>query len=392
MSAGLPLRLRYVCGKHGRVIVAVLVVFSAVAFAGAAAGATDQPTPVQTTVQTDQQTVSTELTAAATVTGNTTLYERGERVTDAPVYLLGATPNLTLGVTTAVPADREVAVTQDVTLELSATRNDEVFWSERRELVSATRRVTDGSAATIVDLDVRRLARERLAAVRAEADDVGTVRAQVLVNVSYDTGTYTGHTNISSPLSISDRAYEFDTPRVVERNHSTAVTRPVNSSASDAGVAIPGTGASLPPGSVWWLLAGIGTLALAVFVRSVARGIEDFGAFKKHYESVRYAEWISRGKLPDSGSYARVPVETLLDLVDIAIDSEKRVIHDESQGVYAVVDGNLMYEFRDDDEAPSRMYEFGLAPIDETAATLEEELQEAEAAASNGDGDAELEW
>ncbi|WP_193767759.1 hypothetical protein [Halorientalis pallida] len=50
-----------------------------------------------------------------------------------------------------------------------------------------------------------------------------------------------------------------------------------------------------------------------------------------------------------------------------------------------------MYEFCDDDEAPSRTCEFGLAPIDETAATLEEELQEAEAAASNGDGDAELE-
>lgn len=50
-----------------------------------------------------------------------------------------------------------------------------------------------------------------------------------------------------------------------------------------------------------------------------------------------------------------------------------------------------MYEFRDD-ESSGRMYEFGLAPIDGTAATLDEELQQAEAAAANGDETGDIEW
>lgn len=50
-----------------------------------------------------------------------------------------------------------------------------------------------------------------------------------------------------------------------------------------------------------------------------------------------------------------------------------------------------MYEFRTD-ETPGRMYEFGLGPIEGTDATLDEERQQAEAAASNGDDAPEFEW
>lgn len=391
MSAGVGLRFRYVCGQYGRLLVAALVVLSAVAFAGAAAGVTDTTEPRRTTVQTDQQAVQTSLAATATVTGNTTLYERGETVTDVPVYLLGATPNLTLRATADVPADRTVSVTQNVVLELAATRNDEVFWTERRELTSASQVTTNGSARTAVTLDVRRLARERLTAVRAATDDVGTVRTRILVNTSYDTGTYAGHTTLASPLSIADRAYEFDTPRTAQQNHSRSVTRTANASVDEAGVAIPGTGSSVPGRSLLWAIVGLGALGVAVFVRSVDRGIADFETFERRYERVRYAEWISRGTIPDTGSYLRVPVETLVDLVDIAIDSEKRVVHDESRDMYAVVDGNIMYEFRPD-ETPGRMYEFGLGPIEGTDATLDEERQQAEAAASNGDDAPEFEW
>lgn len=205
-----------------------------------------------------------------------------------------------------------------------------MFWTEQRELASGSQVVTDGSAETVVTLDVQRLTRERLAVVRAAAEDVGTVRTRTLVNTSYDTGTYTGHTNVSSPLSIADRAYEFVTPRTAQQNHSTAVTRSVNSSIAEAEFLVPGPDAALPGRSLWWTVAGLASLGLAVVVRSVDRGITDFEAFERHYERVRYAEWISRWTIPDTGGYARVPVETLLDLVDIGIDSEKWVIHDES--------------------------------------------------------------
>ena len=93
--------------------------------------------------------------------------------------------------------------------------------------------------------------------------------------------------------------------------------------------------------------------------------IEDFEAFREHYTEVRYADWISRGKIPEAGSYIRVPVEALVDVVDIAIDSQKRVIHDPTRDVYAVVDDNHLYEFRKD-AGPGWMNEFGFPPINET--------------------------
>lgn len=106
-------------------------------------------------------------------------------------------------------------------------------------------------------------------------------------------------------------------------------------------------------------LSGLGAIGLAGAVLYTGRRIDDFDAFRQQYERVRYIEWISRGTIPTTGKYARVPVEALADLVDIAIDSEKRVIHDTSKGIYAVVDGNLMYEYRDGDDGNTD--EFGFA-------------------------------
>ncbi|WP_136716509.1 DUF5305 family protein [Halorientalis salina] len=389
MSSDLILRVRYVCGRYGRGIIAVLVVISAVAFAGVAAGVTAPPDTRQETVQGDQQTVTTTLTTQATVTGETPLYASDSTLTDMPVYLPSATPNLTFIATTDVPSV-ETAVTQQVVLELTATRNGAVFWRNQTTLAAETQQVTEGEARTSVTLDVWRLARERLAEIDAATGDVGQVQARVHVDATYDTGSHTGRTNASTPLTITDRAYELDTPQTDQQRHATAVTQTVP--VSGATVVVPGTGLSVPGNTVGY--AGIGVVAIvgAISVLLTRRQIGDFEAFQHHYEGVRYAEWISRGKIPDTGSYVRVPIETLLDLVDIAIDSEKRVIHDNSREVYAVVDDNIMYEFRDEDTGSGRMYEFGLAPIDTTTQTLEQEISEAEAAVQNGEDSGAPQW
>jgi hypothetical protein len=356
-------------------MVAALVVLSTLAFAGAVAGTQTTPDAREATVQTDQQTINTTLTARAPVTGNTTLYERGETLSDMPVYLLAPTPNLTVVATTTVPASQPVNVTQQVVLELTAVRNGQVFWENRTTLATTATQVTDGQVRTTATLDVRRLARERIAEIEAETGNVGTVEARIAVDATYDTGVYTGRTNVSTPVTISDRAYEVDTPQLDQQSHATMASRTVNAS----GTAGAGT-AGLSQQTLLWVSGGILSLVLSGLVWSTQRRIDDFEEFRDHYERVRYVEWISRGRIPETETYVRVPVETLLDLVDIAIDSEKRVIHDAEQEIYGVVDGNLMYEFRDDGNAPERMYEFGLAPIGDTDDSLEQELAAAQAA------------
>ena len=383
MSADLPLRFKYVCGRYGRAIVVALVALSALLFAGAAVA--DSPPPQQEIIQTNEQRVATTLTASGEVTNGSALYEENETVADSPVYLLSSTPTLTLEALSTVPSNVSVTVTHRIQLELSAERQGTVFWTDRLTVTNRTHRVSDGTARTTATLDVASLADNRFAALEAETEGVGSVRARIALQTNYETDSYTGQTNVTSPLSISDRYYELDTPRRSARSHSTPVVR--NSTAGAGGSGAVATVTGLPGRSVWLLFGGLLSLVGAMAVRAVDLRIGDFEAFERRYESVRYAEWISHGRIPDTGQYARVPVERLVDLVDIAIDSEKRVIYDTQQEYYAIVDGTLIYEFRDASDAPSRLHEFGLAPIDGESATPEQALQEAEAMVGREGGD-----
>lgn len=383
MSADPLLRAKYICGKHGRLIVVSLVVLSALLFGGAAAA--EPASPQQQTVQTNEQRVATILTASSEVANDSALYREGETVSDSPVYLLSSNPNLTLDALTTVPSDQQVTVTQRVMLELAVERQGEVFWTDREVLANETQQATNGTARTTTTVDVATLVEDRLTKLRADTDGVGTVQTRITVNVSYDTGTYAGHTNVSSPLSISDRSYEFDTPQRAEQTHSTPVVRNMTAGTGNSGAFAASLG--LPGLAVWLLSAGMFSLLIAIAVRVVDIRIGDFESFERRYESVRYTEWISRGRIPDTGRYARVPVESLLDLVDIAIDSEKRVIYDTQQEYYAVVEGNLIYEYRDESNAPGRMHEFGLAPVGNEERTAEQAVQDAEAAVADDHGD-----
>ena len=356
MSNDLQLRAKYLCGKYWHRLVPALLLVGVLAVATAAVGVASEPEPQQVAVETDSMTVATTLSTEATVTGNTSLYNRSETLTDMPVYLRTATPTVELIAVTSTPTDRTVSVTQQIVLELSATRNGEVFWRESQTLAIDSQEVTGGSVRTSVRLDVQQLAREQLADVTAEAGNIGTIEAQVSAIALYDTGRYSGRTTALTPLTITDRAYELQTPQQDQLTNATTVKQAVVGGGTSG---LFGPRGRVSPRDVGVGIGGLGAIGLAGAVLYTGRRIDDFDAFRRQYERVRYVEWISRGTIPTTGTYARVPVETLVDLVDIAIDSEKRVIHDTSKDIYAVVDGNLMYEYRDGDDGNTD--EFGFA-------------------------------
>jgi hypothetical protein len=383
MSAGPSFRVKYICGKYGRLIATAMVLLSAVLFSAAVMA--EPPEPQQETVQTDHQRVATTLAASSAVTRDSALYDEGETVTDSPVYLVSSNPTLDIEALTTVPSDQPVTVTQRFNLELSVSQGGEVFWTDRQTLANNTQQVTDGTARTTTTLDVAGVIQDRLAAIEADTDGVGTVEARITLKTSYDTGTYTGQTNLTAPLTISERSYNFDTPRQTERTHTTPLTKNVTATSSGAGAVAAAAG--LPRQSVWLLGGGVSAGMVAIAVTLIRARIEDAERFERQYESIQYAEWISRGRIPDPSRYARIPVETLLDLVDIAIDSDKRVIYDTQQEYYAVIEGSLMYEFRDESDGPGRMHQFGLAPVEGEELTAEQAFQEAEAAVTGEDGD-----
>ncbi|MXR40970.1 hypothetical protein GRX01_06395 [Halobaculum sp. WSA2] len=326
MSAGDQLKLQL--ARNGPIIAAVLVVVGAASLAGAGYVYLTPPTE-QVTEETNRQQVATSVDTTAVVTGNETLYDRGTRLRNMPVYFTSASPDLTFHVEASVPGDREVTVEHRLQVVVRGTRADQVFYENSTVLSGGRTTVSDGNYTRNATLNVSRF-RSQVATVQSAAP-IGTFRVLVVLEVSYNTTDYTGDLNTSAPLVITGGAYWVDGDIADSRTHSrTVTTREVGS----------------PNMGLVGLLGVVGLLLLVagVLVRR-APELVDVTAIETEVARDRYDEWISNGEIPTKREKEYVRTDSLEDLVDIAIDSSKRVIHDRELEVYAVIEGDLVYFF-----------------------------------------------
>jgi|GEM_PF-468892 hypothetical protein len=357
------LRLKYLCSRYGKLAAIALVVLSSVALAGSAVAYTQPPETTQVTQQTDVQTFTTTVNTSAAVTGDTTLYDAERQLADMPVYLLAASPEMTLRAHAAVPDDRAVEVTQQVTMELYATRDDEVFWTETETLATDSQQVTDGSLVTETTVNVSDIRRGRLREVQPEVNNVGTLGAKFHVDTVYNTDKYQGHLAVTTPVEITDRAYSVETPQSVEKSHATPMTRTLTNTDDAITFGAPATANATTQAGLGAILSngpttvpresairgGLGLLGLliALVVWRVYSRNPGWEELKQSYDKARYGEWMSVGTVPTGEAYEHVAISGLTDLLDIAIDSNKRIIHDPDQARYAVVDGMVVYEYNE---------------------------------------------
>ena len=328
MSA--QLRARRLLLHRGRSVAVGLVLLGLLLVA---AGGYVYATPPTETVteRVDEQVVSTSLEPSGVVTGNTTLYEGGERLVDPSAFLFDATPTVDLAVETRVPSSTSVAVEQRLTLELTATNDGEAFWSDRQLLAARSQSVGDGRAPMSASVDMLAL-RDRLGAVRTALGDVGVLGARLNLSVTYDTGTYAGQLQVTAPVVTTESAFWFDGQLSAERRHDRTVSRTVE---GEPELALAGGLAA----------AGLVSLGAAAVVLALLRREEDETTLETELAHKRYEEWISSGEFPTQTGKRFVHINTLEDLVDVAIDSNKRVVHDEDVGAYSVVDGDLVYYY-----------------------------------------------
>jgi len=324
--------LKQQVAKQGLLVAVALVVVAAVAVGGAYLAYTS-PTTTTVTKQTDQQTIATGVNTSAVVTGNTTLYRRGSRLRNMPVYLLSASPNLTLTVRTSVPAGQPVTVSQELDVVFQASRDGKAFYTDRRPLVNQSARTASGVATASSTVNVTRL-RGEIQRTQAEIGGVGTFDTRLDLAVTYRTDKYHGRLTASSPIQITDGAYWLGSDLAVTRRHSTPVTRQVTE----------------PPDPVTYLgLLGV-ALAALLAAGGVLYGWRTFDGDALEAELVRsrYDEWISTGEFPTGTGKRYTGISTLEDLVDVAIDSNKRVLFDPDIDAYAVVDSDVVYYYSPD--------------------------------------------
>ncbi|WP_144906331.1 DUF5305 domain-containing protein [Halobellus captivus] len=322
-------RVKLFISENNRAVVAALLLCGVLCLL--AAGYVFSTPTTQTVVeQTDRQTFDAEVHPSALVTRPTALYEQGERLENRSVYFLSASPSLTLQANTSVPDDEPVAVDTQLQLETLGTRNGQPFYRSTRTLIETEQTASDGRVSATETVNVSAV-RQELAVVQEEVQDTGQFRLRLLLDVAYRSEAYEGSLSASAPFVVSDQSYYLDGTLEATETESTPVERQITQPPSPAeygGLAVIGL-----------LLFGLAAATVRIDDRV------DTEELRTQIVHDQHAEWISRGQFPTDSQKQYISILTLEDLVDVAIDTNRRVIHDPQIDAYAVIDSTEIYYY-----------------------------------------------
>lgn len=330
------LRAKQFVARYGLPIAAVLAVLGILLVSVGAVTYASPPT-TEVTDSTDRQTIRSAVHTNVTASGDTALYDPGTELTDEPIYLFASSETVTVQQRTAVPANQTVDVRQNISIRYRVSRNGATYWSDTRVLATTNTSTSTGTADTTASLKMSAV-RERLADLRDSVGQAGVVDAHLVVSITYDTTKYAGSLSETASLSVTNDGYQVGRP-TMERTHSQQEARRVTLPTRNSMAYL------LPLGA-----GAVVLIAAAGVVAGHRRGFDE-DAIEGELATRRYQEWISTGTIPESFEGTVVAVESLAGLVDTAIDTDSRVIHDEDQDVFAVLDGQVVYLYSPDSEA-----------------------------------------
>lgn len=284
--------------------------------------------PVSQTTVTENSPVSVDTTTKARVVKNTSLLRTGEVVSGSSLYRLDAMPNATVATQVDASGVSLTDVSQRVRVRIVGKRKGSVFW--RSVAVDTTASARPGGDAAELEsrpIDVRRL-RQRAIAVRRTFNNRGKVTAHLVVTTAGQTEAGESFAvKQQFPLRLGAKTYAIGTG-------SASATRELTTTET---VTSPEPLRYAGPLGI----AALVCLLLAVGAWRADRiGDPDRSAWD--YALAANDDWISTGYLDtEASNYVRMT--DLDDLVDVAIDSDRRVVHDEKKGVCFVLAGDTLY-------------------------------------------------
>lgn len=340
------LKCKLICLRHGRTVVALLGVVG-VLLLGCGAYAGLAPGTEMVTEERAAQTVSADTNVSAVVGPNSSLWAPGTRLENRPAYILQDSPEATVNASVGVSDGELTDADPAFTLEYRAVRDGETIWRESRPLAAAVEHDANGLTA-VTTVNVSTVA-ERIDARKEAVGRAAKVRASIVFEIPYETRRYDGTLRTEFPITVDGAAYELDPASASEtRTTTTQVERPADPN-------VPLTAALLLIGAV--ALVGSGGAYRVTRGSSAA----DLPALEREIEHARYAEWISRGEFPTGVDREYVRLESVDDLVNLAIDANSRVVYDQERDAYAVVTSDVVY-YVGDRAAVVPEWQFGAVP------------------------------
>lgn len=374
------LRLKHAIATNTRAILAaslvVVLVSGAVVLTGLVAPPIDgSPLATQDDAAPTLHATSVEQHASVTVTEATTAYDRMETVRDASVYPLANATDPE--VTARARADNAELTNLTVTLTYAAregTGESEPFYTNETVLATAEPNGSVAAASTTVPIAA---VLDRIASLEAEFGSGVTVSATVTATATYEYEVARGQVvrgteTVTGDVERVGNLYRFPTgeQRTTQRTGTGT-----------------GTGGDAAPIVNWlFLVAGFSALFLGGLTAGVTR-VVDTPAVARKLQWQRFREWVTEiESYTPQGEVNTVEVTGLGDLVNLAIDTNRRVLYHSQVGEYIVVEDDVMYKFSPDSEENTGSTElFGLR--EEDLATTE--FPTIEELPSGGPGDAE---
>ena len=348
-SRSLPgvLKWKRLCLRHGWTVVLALSVIGVVAL-GVGAYAGLAPGTETVTEQRNVRTITAETNVSAVVGSDSSLWPAGTELENRPAYLLRDSPEATVDADVRISDGEFTRTDPTFRLEYRAVRDEETIWQESRPLEATVERGED-----VVDMSTTVNVSAVAERIHAREEDVGRaadVRAVIVLEFPYRTPRYDGTLTAELPITVDGAAYELD-PQSVSETRTTPVRVEQQTDPN-----VPFVAGFLLLGTLG-LAGAVGGYRVVRLASTEAELLE----LEREIEHARYAEWISVGEFPAGLDHEFVRLESLDDLVNLAVDTGGRVIYDRDQEAYAVVTREIVY-YVGDRSAVVPEWQFGEIP------------------------------
>jgi len=293
-------------------------------------------------------TVESEFEHGTTVMRDTDVFSAGEELNNRSLYFTTVSPELDGTYTVSHDnTDGNAAVTStDLSLIIRAFEerngNQVVHWQTRDSLETLDAvKVTDGeSTATTVSVDIPTI----LNRTEAIQNDLGAAPGQTEVLLVANTTVESLVDGETVTDTRTDRI-EIVPGQSVYRVSTTTAGASSYDAIEQVTRTIEPTRLELYGGPA---LCVLGLFCMAFLGTARWRGwlaVTERERARDEFERARddFDEWISTARVPDADGRTPVPTGSLIDLVDIAIDSDRRVLEDGDQ--YAALVGSEIYTY-----------------------------------------------
>jgi len=316
--------------------------------------------------QTEREVVGTwsdrgQFEHAATVQRDTEVFANGTVLDDRSTYFTRVSPELDIGYTYRNRVTEPAAARTNLSLVVrSIDENGGVFWqtSERLDRASSEALAAGDRQTVAATVNVTRV-RNR---IRQIETDLGASPGETSIRIVATTSV---NATVGGEQVVRERE---DALAIVTEDGTYDVTDESAGRSTDDVTTRRTVPAEYGPlrslGGPLLSLSALVAAAVLGWARHTGRLAVD--PQRRRRRAVRrerdeFDDWITLGRLPEElADRTVVETESLVGLVDVAIDSDRRVVEDRSTGLFAVLDGEVAYTF----EPPGT----DLVPVDDSVA------------------------